>query len=206
MIPGGTRSVSRRSTAKPPGDAPPRRRSALVLTASLVVAVAGCGGTGTAPRPGTAAAPTTGIAGTLADGAASRGSSGTEGSTPSVDVARLVQVNDDRVLVDARGYPLYVYLPDHRRAVTCAAECAVAWPPVFVAHGGHVVLGPGVRAALVGTDPDPVGGTVVTYDHWPLYTYAGDTQPGFATGQGLDVDGGFWYLIRPDGATIVPAQ
>jgi predicted lipoprotein with Yx(FWY)xxD motif len=123
---------------------------------------------------------------------------------PSVDSAVLAQVQA-RVLVDATGYPLYIYVPDRQKAVTCAGECAVVWPPVFDAAHAHVQAGPGVEAGLLGTDPDPVAGTVVTYNRWPLYTYAEDPQPGFATGEGLDVDGGLWYLIRPDGAPLVPA-
>jgi predicted lipoprotein with Yx(FWY)xxD motif len=124
---------------------------------------------------------------------------------PSVDTAVLVQAQA-RVLVDAEGYPLYIYVPDKHEAVTCAGECAVVWPPVFEAAHAHVRAGPGVETDLLGTDPDPVGGTVVTYNHWPLYTYAEDPQPGFATGQGLDVDGGLWYLMRPDGTPLVPAS
>jgi predicted lipoprotein with Yx(FWY)xxD motif len=181
----------------PPPIRPRARRAAScgVLVATLLLSLAACGASGAkqaAPRS------------TVAAGKADSGD--TESATaPSVDVAVLVQVQAP-VLVDARGFPLYVYLPDHHRAVTCAGECAEVWPPVFVPRGVTVTAGTGVRPALLGTDPDPVAGEVVTYDHWPLYTYAGDPQPGFATGQGLDVDGGYWYLIRPDGSLIVPKQ
>ena len=126
-------------------------------------------------------------------------------ATPTVDTAVLGQVQT-RVLVDARGYPLYIYEPDHHRAVTCAGPCAVLWPPVLVGAHARVTGGGGVRADLLGVDPDPVSGTVVTYNQWPLYTYAGDPQPGVAVGQGLDVDGGLWYLMRPDGDPLVAAS
>ena len=38
---------------------------------------------------------------------------------------------------------------------------------------------------------------MVTYNGWPLYTYASDIQPGQATGQGIDLNGGKWYGDAP---------
>jgi predicted lipoprotein with Yx(FWY)xxD motif len=162
----------------------------LALAVGLAPMV-GLGGCGRTPSPGSSAP--------------SRNGAATVTAAPLLDTAVLVQVQA-RVLVDDRGYPLYVYAPDQHRAVTCAGECAVLWPPLFRARAARVTTGAGVRADLVGTDPDPVAGTVVTYNHWPLYTYAEDPQPGFATGQGLDVDGGYWYLMRPDGSPIVASR
>ena len=49
------------------------------------------------------------------------------------------------------------------------------------------------------------GGRVVTYHGWPLYTYENDAQPGQATGQAIDNDGGQWYVLRPSGAPLIPA-
>jgi predicted lipoprotein with Yx(FWY)xxD motif len=59
---------------------------------------------------------------------------------------------------------------------------------------------------LLGSDPDPSGGRVVTYDGWPLYTYADDVQPGQATGQDIDLNDGEWYVIRPTGQPLIPAS
>jgi hypothetical protein len=64
------------------------------------------------------------------------------------------------------------------------------------------MAGAGVKAALLGSDPDPPGGRVVPYAGWPLYTYAGDTRSGEATGQALDMDGGLWYVMRPSGSIV----
>jgi hypothetical protein len=47
------------------------------------------------------------------------------------------------------------------------------------------------------------GGRVVTYNHWPLYTYVGDLTPGQATGQALDLNGAPWYVLRPSGAPLL---
>ena len=47
---------------------------------------------------------------------------------------------------------------------------------------------------------------MVTYDGWPLYTYAGDVGPGQAAGQDIDLNGGEWYVIRPSGQPLIPAN
>jgi predicted lipoprotein with Yx(FWY)xxD motif len=39
----------------------------------------------------------------------------------------------------------------------------------------------------------------VTYDGHPLYTYIGDTAPGQASGNNLDLNGGYWYEMTAAG-------
>ncbi len=107
--------------------------------------------------------------------------------------------------MNSNGYALYVFAPDNHRAVTCTGACAGTWPPLMLASGSRPAAGAGVRLALLGSDPDPAGGRVVTYDGWPLYTYAGDVQPGQANGQDIDLNGGEWYVIRPSGRPLIPA-
>jgi predicted lipoprotein with Yx(FWY)xxD motif len=100
----------------------------------------------------------------------------------------------------ANGRTLYMYPPDRRRSVTCTASksCATAWPPLFVPSGDRVRAGVGVRQRLIGTTRGD-GGTVVTYNKWPLYFYIGDRKPGQLSGQGQGFD---WYVIAPDGVPI----
>jgi predicted lipoprotein with Yx(FWY)xxD motif len=103
------------------------------------------------------------------------------------------------ILVTSAGQTLYAHEPDHHHAVTClpAGGCALAWPPLLLRPGAHLVAGTGVRAALLGTDlSGPAGGSVVTYDGWPLYTYVGDTGPGQARGQDQAY---LWYVMSADG-------
>jgi len=95
------------------------------------------------------------------------------------------------------GWTLYIYPPDHQKAVTCtgADDCKGAWPPLFLGSGHKVMAGPGVQSALIGTIAGD-GGRVVTYNHWPLYYYIGDHKPLDVNGQ----DQGFnWYVIAPNG-------
>jgi predicted lipoprotein with Yx(FWY)xxD motif len=104
------------------------------------------------------------------------------------------------VLISKQGYTLYMFAPDGRKDVTCTGVCAATWPPVRLPAGAALSAGPGVKSSLLGSDPDPAGGRVVTYAGWPLYTYTGDVQPGQTTGQGIDLQGGNWYVMRPSGA------
>jgi predicted lipoprotein with Yx(FWY)xxD motif len=109
------------------------------------------------------------------------------------------------VLVSSRGYALYMFEPDDQRQVTCTSLCAATWPPVKVPADARLLAGQGVHEDLLGSDPGPSGGRVLTYNGWPLYTYSGDVQPGQDTGQGIDLNGGVWYLMRPSGQPLSQA-
>jgi predicted lipoprotein with Yx(FWY)xxD motif len=109
------------------------------------------------------------------------------------------------VLVTAGGFVVYIFAPDNRRAVTCTGTCALTWPPLTVANGTRPDLGAGIEAGLVGTITAPGGAKVLTYNRWPLYSYVSDVQPGMDSGQGINLNGGAWYVLRPDGTPIIPS-
>ena len=106
------------------------------------------------------------------------------------------------VLVNPAGRTLYTFAPDKAKKVTCVGGCAAVWPPVMLAAGAKAVGSGGVKASLLGSDPDPSGGKVVTYAGWPLYLYVADTTPGAHAGQALNLNGGLWYVISPSGKVI----
>jgi predicted lipoprotein with Yx(FWY)xxD motif len=106
------------------------------------------------------------------------------------------------VLVDGRGRTLYMFVPDKRMKVTCVHACAVIWPPMKIAKGQKASVGGQAKAALIGSDANPSGGRVVTYNGWPLYTYITDTSAGAAKGQALNLNGGLWYVLSPSGKVI----
>jgi predicted lipoprotein with Yx(FWY)xxD motif len=106
------------------------------------------------------------------------------------------------ILVTSTGLVLYMFVPDKDAKVTCVSLCAATWPPVFVSSGGTITAGAGVQQSMLGTDPDPAGGKVVTYDGWPLYGYTGDQSPGQTTGQAVNVNGGLWYVINTAGQPV----
>jgi predicted lipoprotein with Yx(FWY)xxD motif len=106
------------------------------------------------------------------------------------------------VLVNASGRTLYTFAPDRQRRVTCTGRCATYWPPLRWKGRGKPTAGGAAKTKLLGTDSNPSGGRVVTYDKWPLYTYLGDGAAGQANGQDLNANGGKWYVITPAGKVI----
>jgi hypothetical protein len=66
--------------------------------------------------------------------------------------------------------------------------------------------GSGVQASLLGTVKAASGSLYVTYNHWPLYTYTGDSGPGAAHGQGITSFGGTWYVLNASGTPVTSAQ
>ena len=98
------------------------------------------------------------------------------------------------VLTNADGLTLYWFIPDTATRSACYGTCAGYWPPVT----GTPSAGPGVSGTL-GTIKRSDGTTQVTYDGHPLYTYVGDTAPGQAFGNGLDLNGGFWHEVTVPG-------
>jgi predicted lipoprotein with Yx(FWY)xxD motif len=123
-------------------------------------------------------------------------------ATKSVSLAVRTLPTVGAVLVNAEGHTLYTFAPDQHSKVTCVSACASLWPPLKLASG-ETAAGPSqLKASLLGSDPDPEGGSVVTYAGWPLYTYAADSAAGQDNGQALEADGGLWYVIAPSGKVI----
>jgi predicted lipoprotein with Yx(FWY)xxD motif len=123
-------------------------------------------------------------------------------ATKSVSLSVRTLPTVGAVLVNAEGHTLYTFAPDNRSKVTCVSSCATLWPPVKL-PSGETPAGPvQLKASLLGSDPDPEGGSVVTYSGWPLYTYAADSAAGEDNGQAIEADGGLWYVIAPSGKVL----
>jgi predicted lipoprotein with Yx(FWY)xxD motif len=102
------------------------------------------------------------------------------------------------VVTDAEGFTLYRFDKDSAKptpTTTCVDACATKWPPVTVDPKGTLSL-EGVDKAAVGLLRRPDGTSQLTLGGWPVYRFAGDTEPGAAGGQGLS---GTWFAVTPDG-------
>lgn len=128
--------------------------------------------------------------------------SGTQHTTRSAAVKTRKIKGLGTVLVNAKGRTLYVFARDKHSRVTCTGSCAQFWPPLKWKSSGKPKCGGSAKGKLLSSDKDPAGGRVVTYDKWPLYTYTGDSGPGQANGQNLDLNGGKWYVISPAGKVV----
>ena len=159
------------------------RLLAVALLAVLGFVAAGCGGSSaySAPKSGVA---------------------GAQHSTSSVAVKTRTIKGLGVVLVNTKGRTLYVFMKDQHRHVTCTGSCARFWPPLKWKSSAKPKAGGAAKSALLGSDKNPAGGKVVTYNHWPLYTYAGDSAAGQAKGWNLNVNGGKWYVISASGKVV----
>ena len=98
------------------------------------------------------------------------------------------------ILVNTQGRTLYYFVPERGGRVVCAGQCTNAWPPLFATS-----MAPTAGATL----PGQLGVVArasseqVTYNHWPLYTFAGDARPDQTNGQGVVGFGGKWFVATP---------
>jgi predicted lipoprotein with Yx(FWY)xxD motif len=107
------------------------------------------------------------------------------------------------VLVAGNGFTLYMFAPDKESGVsTCYNACATAWPPLLLTGTSTPVYGHGVNPDLLGTTKRTDGTVQVTYKGWPLYLWVSDSEPGQATGQGINNNGGLWYVLNPAGQVV----
>jgi predicted lipoprotein with Yx(FWY)xxD motif len=159
------------------------RLLAVALLAALGLVAAGCGGSSAS------SAPKSGVA-------------GAQHSTSSVAVKTRKIKGLGVVLVNPAGRTLYVFMKDQHRHVTCTGSCASFWPPLKWKGSGKPKGASPVQNALLAWDKNPAGGKVVTYNHWPLYTYSGDSAAGQAKGWNQNLNGGKWYVINAKGTVV----
>jgi predicted lipoprotein with Yx(FWY)xxD motif len=185
--------------------------SALLLLVGGVLALAGCGGssgtTGSTTTTTSSATPATTSSSAAGHGTSSTASTAAaNASAPAgVQISTKTISGLGPVLVNAQGRTLYMFTQDSHAKVTCLSGCASLWPPAKLSSGQKAAASGEAKASLLGSDPDPEGGAVVTYAGWPLYTYAADSGPGSANGQGVSANGGLWYVLSPSGKMITNA-
>jgi predicted lipoprotein with Yx(FWY)xxD motif len=120
--------------------------------------------------------------------------SASSSSAASGQVLKTIQIKGVTVLTNSKGMTLYWFAPDTSTKSACYGSCAAYWPPVY----GAQKAGAGVTGKL-GTIKRTDGTIQATYDGHPLYTYIGDSHPGQATGNDINLNGGYWYEVRVSG-------
>lgn len=121
---------------------------------------------------------------------AGRNAASPPGATASGAELKTATIGGTTVLTNAAGRTLYWFAPDTSTKSACYGACASYWPPV----AGPLTAGPGVHGTL-GTIHRTDGSTQQTYNGHPLYTYAGDSAPGQANGNNLNLNGGLWHEV-----------
>ena len=163
------------------------------LAAALLalVVLASCGGSpeAAAPEPDVASSTPPGQTGSPTEAHTPRSSPGQGGSSGTEVVVRGSAFGP--MLFDASGQAIYLFDVETSDEARCYAECAVAWAPVL-SKGVPVA---GARGRTGRRD----GSTQVTYGGHPLYFYAHE-EPGEVECHDVFLNGGFWYVVRPNGA------
>lgn len=95
------------------------------------------------------------------------------------------------VLTNQQGLTLYYFTPEKGGTIACTGTCATTWPALTTPG---TASGPSTVTGTFATVNLPDGSKEVTYNGWPLHTYAKDTSPGQTTGQGV---GGKWFVATP---------
>jgi predicted lipoprotein with Yx(FWY)xxD motif len=96
-----------------------------------------------------------------------------------------------------------IYMFDVERTATpeCYDDCVEAWPPVLT--DGAPQAGGNLDPALLSTTERSDGTVQVTYNGHPLYYYAHE-EPGEVKCHNVNLNGGLWYVVQPDGNPAPP--
>ena len=105
-------------------------------------------------------------------------------------VLKTAAIGGTTVLTNAKGFTLYSFAPDTPASSKCYGSCAAYWPPVT----GTTAAGQGLPGKVT-TITRTGGSHQLTYNGHPLYTYIGDTAPGQARGNDLNLNGGLWHEV-----------
>jgi predicted lipoprotein with Yx(FWY)xxD motif len=89
-----------------------------------------------------------------------------------------VQGKTETILVDAHGFPLYIYKPDTATTSHVSGRLAALWPPLV----GATPTASGVTGGVASVAT--TNGQQVAYNGHFLYTFVADS-PGHVTGQGV---------------------
>lgn len=166
--------------------------------------LAPAGATSSAPATASSSAPAAPTSSTP-PAAAPSSSAPASASAAAVTISAKSVPGVGTVLVNGQGRTLYLLTTEKGGKITCTAAsgCLAVWPETALPSGSTAAkAGSGVQQSLLGTVKGATGNLEVTYNHWPLYTFAGDSGPGVAKGQGLVNFGGTWYVLNAAGNPV----
>jgi predicted lipoprotein with Yx(FWY)xxD motif len=108
-------------------------------------------------------------------------------------------ISGAQVLTTAKGMTIYWFVIDPKGKSKCYGSCAHYWPIVKGPVSGSGLSG------TFGTITRTDGTKQATWNGHPLYTYIGDTAPGQAKGNNLNIEGGVWKEVALSGSAPAPA-
>jgi predicted lipoprotein with Yx(FWY)xxD motif len=157
----------------------------LIPTLAATALLAACGSSSKSSTSTTSAASTAATQAASSHSAAGSGAVVKTASSSSVG---------GTILVDSQGMTLYHLSGEQNGKFICTSgTCLGVWHPLTVAAGSTPT-----GASALATVKRPDGTVQVTYKGTPLYTFAQDTAPGQANGQGIK-DVGTWSAVTVSG-------
>jgi predicted lipoprotein with Yx(FWY)xxD motif len=139
--------------------------------------------------------------GSSAGSSSSGGSSSSSAPAASDAVLKTASSSLGTIAVDAHGRTVYVFDKDTGGKSSCTTgPCAALWPAVTADSATPKVDG---VTGNVGTITWDDGTVQVTLAGRPLYTYAGDSNAGDVSGQGVQ---GTWWVVSADGTAVKAAS
>jgi predicted lipoprotein with Yx(FWY)xxD motif len=170
--------------------------AAFVAVAAIAVVISGCGSSSNDNTTQASATQSGGSGGGGAYGGSASGASSANTSSASGSTVDVGNTDLGKILVDSKGMTLYLFEADKPNMSNCSGACQNIWTPLM--SSGKATAGSGVNAGMIGSTAQGQ----VTYNSWPLYTYAGDQKPGDTNGQNLDQFGAEWYVLSPAGDKV----
>lgn len=173
------------------------------------LAVAGCGGgsnssssgegSSASSGEGSSASSGEGAYGSSEEGASAKSASSQEAGQGEAATLAVKSLGGEvgSVLVDSKGFTLYLFKKDKGGKSACYGACAAGWPPLTTEGAPKGMSG--VQASKLGTTKRNDGTTQVTYAGWPLYTFVEDKKPGEANGEDVSAFGAQWYALHANG-------
>ena len=146
---------------------------AMTALGGFVLLAAACGGSSAGGRTAAAATP-----------------------APSTSVKAItanVGGQPETILTDREGRTLYLFTPEKDGKVMTSGSVLEEWHPLLLPSGTAMAFVEPPLPGKVGVAVRPDGTRQVSYNEWPLYTFAGDRKSGDANGQGVANQ---WFAVQ----------
>jgi predicted lipoprotein with Yx(FWY)xxD motif len=120
-----------------------------------------------------------------------------ESADASATVLQSANISGFRgALTNHASRTLYILTVEKGAKLKCTGSCLAHWIPVTVKSSvTSVSLGANVKGKI-GFVARSAGTKQVTFNSYPLYTFAGDSGPRQTHGEGAAFDGGKWYVVK----------
>jgi predicted lipoprotein with Yx(FWY)xxD motif len=159
--------------------------------AAVALLAAACGSTSSGGSGGS---------GGSASGSGGSSGGGGAGTAANSSTVKTASMGGAQVLTTAKGLTIYTFARDTKNKSNCtSSSCVHFWPIVKGPVSGSGVSG------TFGTITRTDGTKQATWNGHPLYTYIGDSAPGQAKGNNLNIDGGVWNEVTLSGNAPAPA-